>query len=294
VWRIAFLEVSTAESWRDVVDVFRKSFRKIGYTDGANYLIEEHYSGDELGLPAVAQKVVASRPDLILTWASSAALAAKRATNSIPIVFMNSGDPVGWGLVESLSRPGGNVTGVSNLLTEITPKQLELLHEAFPKATKVAVLMNSAFPPHRAALASIQARASSMGITVLVVEASSLQEIDRGFELIARQKAHAVLVMATPFAAELYDQICTFAQRARIPSVGETSGDWVLRYWPRLGDALERSAELVHKILQGAKPAELPVMLPTRFLLAVDLKAARAIGVEIPQSLLIRADRVRE
>ena len=186
IWRIAFLEISTAQTWRSVVDSFKKAFREYGYTDNLNYLIEEHYSSTELTLPRLAQHIVAGRPDVILTWSSAPTLAVKHATRDIPIVFMSSGDPVGWGLVESLSRPGGNLTGVSNLLHEITPKQLELLHEALPQVTQVALLIDRTYPSHRAALTSLQALAPRLGIRLLLVNAGSEQEIHRGFEMIAR------------------------------------------------------------------------------------------------------------
>jgi putative ABC transport system substrate-binding protein len=292
VSRIAIISDFTPENFRSAVDEFKEAFRKFGYTDGVNYLIEEYRADSELAIPALVQKVVASRPDVILTISPRAAIAAKKATNSIPIVFRSSGDPVGWGLVESLSHPGGNVTGSSNLLHETAPKQLDLLHEAFPKATKVAVLMDPVQVSHRAALASIQARAPSIGVNVLEVKTGSQQEIERAFELVARQKAQALLVLPTG-ADERFEQIDKLVQRARLPTVGAGTGA-VLDYGARMEEMTQRSAELVHMILQGAKPADLPVVQPTRFELTVNLKAARAIGVKIPQSLLIRADRVLE
>lgn len=298
VWRIAFLHMSTREASAAGIEILKRELGDLGYMDGRDYVFELRYGdNDHARLAKLAEEIVQSKPDLILASLALPTLAAKKATSTIPIVFTNAGDPVGSGLVESLARPGGNVTGVSNSLTDIAPKHFDLLHETLPQASRVAVLMNPAYRSHRAALASLVALAPRTGVKVLPIEAGTSAEIDSGFALMGRQQAQALFVVPDAIFGERRAQIVALALKAKVPCIGnlaDANGGFVLGYGPTFPHIARQAASLVDKVLRGARPADLPVAQPTRFELFVNLKAARAIGIEVPQSILLRADRVIE
>ena len=299
VWRIGFLSTSTQADTAPSLDAFQQAFREFGYIEGRDYVLESRFADGHLDrLPGLAEELVRLRVDVIITVAATATRAARKATATTPIVMISAGDPVGSGLVKSLARPGGNVTGTSNSLTDIAPKHLDLLHDTVPKLSRLAVLMNPSYQSHRDALKIIETLAPRIGVRILPIEARSAQEIEKGFSLIAEQNAQAVIVMSDPIFGERRRQIAELAVKGRLPSVGYTPAyadvGFLIGYGANRIELYRRTAYYVDKILKGAKPADLPVEQPTKFELVINLKTARALGLKIPPSVLLRADRVIE
>ena len=256
----------------------------------------------ETGVLRVRQRVVVElvrlAPDVIVTTSSETALAAKQATATVPIVMAQSGDPVGVGLVASLARPGGNVTGLSSAAKDLSAKLLELLKTIAPQAGRVAVLRYPKEPTTESRWHEINRAATDLRIEVLAVDVGTPAEIDGGFATMTHQRADALVVLTTTFFIQERSRIAELAATHRLPAVYDfpvfvTAGGLV-SYGADNRDLLRRAATYVDKILKGAKPSELPVEQPTKFILAVNLKAANRLGLTIPQSLLARADEVIE
>jgi putative ABC transport system substrate-binding protein len=297
VWRIAFLHLSNQASVAFRLEALKQGFAALGYAEGTDYVLEQHYADDHPDrLPALAAEVVASRPDLIIANSATPTIALQKTTSTIPIVFLSVGDPIGSGVVRSLSHPGGNCTGTSNSLTDIAPKHLELLHEVAPKASRLAVLMNPSTPSHRSALEMLQTLSSRVGALILPIEASSGADIPSAFLAMTKQRAQGVIVLNNAIIYGRRAEIAQLAIKARLPCVGSSrevaEAGFLMGYGPETRELYRRTAVYVDKILKGIHPGDLPVEQPTIFELAVNRVTAKAIGLTIPNQLVLRADRV--
>jgi ABC-type uncharacterized transport system substrate-binding protein len=278
---------------------FRQSLRERGWIEGGNILIEQRWvEGNAARLPELADDLVRLKVDLIVARSSSHVRAAKAATSSIPIVFVVHGDPVGTGHVASLARPGGNITGLSLLQTDTNPKGLELLISAVPRAKRIAVLWSPENPTHTPGLKALDEARRTLGIQLQPVEVRTGADLEGAFSAMARLHAQAVLVLASHlFFAERH-RVAKLASTHRLPTMfqvkeGAEAGG-LMSYGPDYGDLFRRAAIYVDKILKGAKPADLPVEQASKFELVINLKTAKALGLTIPHSLLMRADQVIE
>jgi putative ABC transport system substrate-binding protein len=280
-------------------EAIRLALRELGYIEGQNIAIEYRYGeGKQDRWPALAADLVRLKVDIIVvTGGAIWVRTAKNATKTIPIVMVGTGgDPVEEGLVESLARPGGNVTGVTNLTTELGGKRLELLKEAVPKVARVAVLYNPVTPGIVLELKEVETAARALGVTIQPWEVRPADGFDRVFAAMGKQRPDGLLVLSGPLMGASGKRIAGLAIKSRLPSVhGNRSyvdAGGLMSYGADLADSYRRVAYYVDKILKGAKPAELPVEQPTKFELVINLKTAKQIGVTIPQKVLARADKV--
>ena len=286
---------------RGVLDSFRQGLRERGYVEGQNTVIEYRSADGKIErLPALAAELARLKVDLIIAGSTPMARAAQQATSTIPIVAPVMGDPVGDGLVASLARPGGNITGSTFLSPELVPKRLALLKEALPKVSRVAALWHpGAFGDRttRDMLKQTEAAARALGVQLQLVEVRGLDEIDRAFSTMTKERPDALVVFPSPMLFGGRSRIVDLAAKHRLPSMTgnreyvEVGG--LIAYGASVTDLYRRAATYVDKILKGAKPADLPVEQPTRFELVINLKTAKALGLTIPQSLLGRADEVQ-
>ncbi len=255
-------------------------------------------SGKLERLPGLASELAQAKVDIVIATNSPCVEAARKATTAIPIVMTGVGNPVGSGFVESLSRPGGNITGLSNVSIVISSKYLELLHTAVSKVKHVAVLVNPAHPNHPTVLKQIQTTAKTLGVRVLPLDAATPDQVEDAFAAMRRERADGVIVPSDSFFGSHGKRIADLAAQNHLPTFfgGRISVEQggLMSYTPNTSDTFRRAAVLVDKILKGARPADVPVELPTRFDLVVNLKTARALGITIPQSILVRADKVIE
>jgi putative ABC transport system substrate-binding protein len=281
-----------------LVAAFRQGLRETGYIEGQNVAIEYRWAeGHYDRLPALAADLVGRKVDVIVsTGGTPTALAAKNATSTIPIVFRAGADPVGDGLVASLARPGGNLTGVSMLIDELTRKRLELLSELVPQAKVIALLVNPKNPATENVMRDVQEAARVKGLQLPILKANSESEIDAAFATLVQLQAGALVVAADPFLSSRREQLVALATRYAVPAIyawrefAEAGG--LISYGSSLTTAFRQLGNYAGKILKGAKPADLPVQQSTRFELVINLKTAKARGLTIPQSLLLRADEV--
>jgi len=299
IWRIGFLSLESSAVTSRNSDAFLKGMRDLGYVDGKNLIVEWRFAeGNFERLPALAADLVQLKVDVIVAVASAAIGAAQKATTTIPIVMATTGDPVGSGFVKSLARPGGNITGLSNMGGDTGAKLLDLLLTVVPRLSRVAVLVTPTSPTFRVISESVQAGAQKAGVKTLVAETSSLQEVENAFSMMAREKADAVIVGAAPFFALHRPQIAGLALKYRMPSIFgnrmyvEAGG--LMSYGYKVADNYRRAALYVDKILKGAKPGDLPVEQPVTLELVLNLKTAKALGLTIPQEILLRADELIE
>jgi putative tryptophan/tyrosine transport system substrate-binding protein len=296
--RVAYLNASSAANATGVVEAFRQGLRELGYIEGQNILIEYRWADGRFDrLPALATELVRLTVDVIVAPNTPAALAAKNATSTIPIILVTSGDPVGSGLVASLARPGGNVTGLSLTPTlAITGKQLELLKQAFSTLSHVAVLANPTNPPTADLVTETELAARSLGVRLRVVQVREPKQFDDAFSTMKNERVSALLVIPDPLVNDSRGQIVAFAATNRLPAIYPyrtfVDAGGLMSYGVDLFDLSRRAATYVDRILKGAKPAELPVEQPTKFELVVNLKTARALGLTIPPAVLARADEV--
>jgi putative ABC transport system substrate-binding protein len=300
--RIGFLSLNLAPN-RHLHKAFRQGLRDLGYVEGGNIVIEHRDAGGKVeGLPALAAELVALKVDVIVTGGGTAsALAAKQATTTIPIVFASAPDPVGDGLVASLARPGGNVTGLSNLNSELVGKCLEQLKQAVPGVGRVAVLWQPGFMDKRTdkdMLKAADVAARALRVRLQVVGARGPADIEGAFSEITRARADALTVLSSAMLFTERRRLVDLAAKNRLP-VAYAQREFVeagglMAYGPNLADLFRRAASYVDKILKGAKPADLPVEQATKFELVINLKTAKALGLTIPPSLLLRADQVIE
>ena len=297
VWRIGVLASSSSPTQFD--EAFRDELRILGYIEGRNLSIEYRGSaGDDARLPELAAELVQLKVDVILTNSGLPPAAAKRATSTIPIVTAATADPVGQGLVASLARPGGNLTGLSMLSTDLTEKRVQMLREFVPKATRIAVLAmkgTSATPP---LLANMRTVAQKMGLTLIVQEVNEPEALPGAFAAMQSAGAQVLIVQQAPFTGANRKLILELVAKYRLPGMFDirlfVDGGGLISYGPSLPDLFRRAAHYVDKIFKGAKPADLPVEQPTKFELFINRKTAKALGLTIPQSLLVSADEVIE
>jgi putative ABC transport system substrate-binding protein len=299
VARIGFLATNRASS-PHVLEAFRQGLRDLGYVEGRNVVIEyRDAEGKPERLPALAAELVALKVDVIVAPAPPAALAARHATRTLPIVFIGAGDPVTSGLVTSLARPGGNVTGLSILGPELVGKRLEQLTQAVPGVSGVAVLWQPGGQGERTAkdmLKEAEVAGRALGVRLQVVEARGPADVDRAFSDMTRARAGALTVLLSPMFFNERRRLVDGAAKNRLPALYPVrdfvDAGGLMAYGPNAADLWRRAATYVDKILKGAKPGDLPVEQPTKFELVINLKAAKALGLTIPQSVLGRADEV--
>ena len=282
------------------IEAIREGLRTLGYVEGQNLVIEYRSAEGRFDrLPDFAVELVRLHVDVIVAVVTQASLAAKNATSTIPIVMMAVGDPVGAGLVASLARPGGNVTGTSGMAVEVASKLLELLQQVAARIHRVSVLWNPANEVfHGQMVKATEAAARSMGIQLQMLAARDVKEIDRAFAAMTKGRAEALVVLPDPVFVAQHSRIAVFAARNRLPSVSGSSGyaeeGGLITYGPDFFELGRRTAAYVDRILKGAKPGDLPIEQATKFELAINLKTAKALGLTIPPSLLQRADQVIE
>ena len=295
VWRIGFLG-GTATS--RAVETFRKGLRELGYEEGQNIATEYRWHRGKVEvMQGLAAELVRLNVDLIFADGTAVSLAARDATKTIPIVFAGVGDPVGAGLVSSLARPGGNITGFSTANVQLAPKRLQLLRDVSRrKVSRVGVVVNPADAFNVLALRELEGAARALGITLQPVEVRSPDDFEGAFSRMAMERVDAVVVVGGTLTATHMEQIVQLAARTRLPAI-YTRREYVdagglMSYATDFSHQYRRAATYVDKIFKGAKPADLPVEQPTKFELLINLKTAKALGLTIPQSLLNRADEV--
>ena len=301
VWRVGFL----AQRRVDFVESdlyygpFRQGMRELGYVEGRNLMIEwRSAEGKAERLPELAAELTRLQVEVIATVGTPAAMAAQKATTTIPTVMIAMGDPIGSGLVKSLARPGGNKTGISIMTSELTPKLLEMLRSMVPKVVRVAVLLNPVNASNTVALKNIQIAAQKLGLKVQPVEAGTPEEIANGFSAMTRETAGALIVMRDPIFQQHRNQIAQLAMERRLPSIASSSEyveiGGLISYGPNVRENYRLAAKYIDKIFKGANPGELPIEQPTTFELFVNMKTAKALGIKVPQTILIQATKVIE
>ena len=282
-------------NWRS----FRGRLQELGYLEGRDFLVDARSSQEDLArLPTIAAELLSLRPDVIVTTSTPTTRAAMQATSTVPIVFVGIAEPVETGLVASLARPGANVTGQAIVSAELSGKWIELLLELAPKAKKIAYLGQAANQGVMVVYRSMQQATQARSISVRLLEATDSHEIDRAFEVMRNEDFDAFICAAAPVILPYRQKIVELAARQRLPAAYARSeyvaAGGLLSYAPDRSDMFRRTANHVHRVLQGAKPADLPVEQPVKFDLVLNLKTAKAIGIKIPQSVLLGADRVIE
>jgi putative ABC transport system substrate-binding protein len=297
---IGFLHATSIAGAAAQVDGYRKGLSESGYAEGQNLLVEYRWAeGKYDRLPALAAELVERHVAVLVAGGGNApAQAAKAATANIPIVFISGSDPVRAGLVDGLSRPGGNVTGVSMILSALMAKSLDLVHQLVPKATAIGALVNPHYSDASVQVRELLEAARAIKLQVQVVNASTEHDVETAFATVVQQGVAALLVANDPFLNDLRDQIVGLAARHALPAIYSTR-DFVMSgglmsYGPSLSDAYRQAGIYTARILKGAKPSDLPVVQPTKFDLIVNLKTAKALGFEIPPTLLALADEVIE
>jgi putative ABC transport system substrate-binding protein len=295
--RIGFLTPLSPTDNAHLLEAFRQGLRELGYVEGQNIAIEYRFGeGRPERLPPLAAELVRLKVDVIVATSPPAPEAAKQATSTIPIVFAVTADPVAEGLVASIARPGGNITGLTSISPELVGKQLELLKEVAPKISRVAVLQNPSNLGHPFMLPQAEGAARALEVQLHILPARTPPEIEAAFAAMRRQRAGGVLVLRDGLFLAQRTQIAALAAKGRLPAVyghrevAEAGG--LMAYGASVPLMYRRAATYVDKILKGARPADLPVEQPTRFELVINLKTAKALGLTIPQSVLVRADQV--
>ena len=295
--RVAILTESTEAARRGPEKLFRDRLAQLGYVEGRNLVIERRYAeGVTARLPALAAELVAWNPDVIVAVTTPAAIAAKNATSTLPVVFVGPADPVGSGIVTNLARPGGNVTGFSPMQAEIGGKWIELLRELVPQAKRAAYLTDTGNSGEMLVYEQLRSRASALGAVVEVFDGVQPGNLERSFAAIRSGRFDGLVVALTLALLPHRDRILRFAEQSRLPAI------YARREYPDAGGLLsygadtarlfERTADYVHRIAQGARPGDLPVERPTLVTMVVNQRTARALGLRVPQSILVAADQV--
>ena len=296
-WRIGYLNPGSAALAPIRLEPLRAGLRSLGYQEGRNLVIETRWGdGDFDRLAALGSELVLAKVDVIVTAGAAGARAARNATGSVPIVMVDSGDPVGTGLVVSLAKPGGNITGLSSAAADLAGKQLQLLKEGIPRISRVGFLWNSAAPAGALALKETEKAAGTLGVQIHAISVREANDLDGAVAAMMREHAKGLIVFADPL---------TFTQRQRLMDLAASNGlaavsgarefvdaGGMMSYGPSFPEMFLRAATYVDKILNGAKPGDLPVEQPTKFELVINLKTAKALGLTIPPALLQRADQV--
>jgi putative tryptophan/tyrosine transport system substrate-binding protein len=294
--RIGYLTAASASAMVPRANAFRQGLRELGYVEGKNILIEYQYADGKLDrLPALAAELVRLNIDIIVSGGPAATRPAREATSTIPIIMAQDGDPVGNGFVASLAQPGGNITGLSTIVPEMSGKRLELLKEIIPKLSRVAVFGNSSDPGNARVLKETELAAAAFGLKLQYIEVVSLADIETAFRSASKGRADAVLLIPNPILTPHRALVADLAVKSRLPVIYDTQyveAGGLMTYGVNLPDLDRRAATYVDKILKGAKPADLPVEQPTKFEFIINLKAAQQIGLTIPPNVLARADKV--
>jgi putative ABC transport system substrate-binding protein len=298
VHRIGYLTSGTSTDAPQRIDVFRQALRELGWVEGKNIVIEYRIAEGRLDrLPDLATELVRLKVDIIVANPTPTAVAVKNATGTIPIVMIGVADPVALGLIASLARPGGNVTGLSwSVGVELWVKQLELLKEIVPKVSRVAVLSNPANPFVVLAIRDVKVAARSLGLQLQLLEVRGPDEFDGAFAAMAKERVGALLVISDTIFSVRRARLAELEAKNQLPSMhglrSDAEAGGLMAYGPDFPDQFRRAATYVDKILKGANPADLSVEQPTKFELVINMKTAKALGLTIPQSLLLRADEV--
>jgi putative ABC transport system substrate-binding protein len=284
---------------RQVIAAFHEGLKESGYAEGQNVAIEYRFAEGRFDrFPALASDLVRRQVAVLVVSSNAGAFVAKQATTTIPIVFSVGDDPINTGLVESLNRPGGNLTGVYQFTVGLEAKRLGLLHEMVPKATSIAVLVHQNFSGAEAQLRDVREAAPRLGVQLLVLRASSENDFNAAFSTLVEQRAGALLVCASPFFYTRREQLVVLAARHAVPAIYEfrdfAEAGGLMSYGTRLADSYRQAGVYAGRILQGARPAELPVVQVTRFEFVINLSTAKALAIEVPPTLSARADEVIE
>ncbi|MGH6894908.1 MAG: ABC transporter substrate-binding protein [Dongiaceae bacterium] len=299
VARIGYLSSLSVETGKPGMALFREGMRGLGYVEGKNLVIDErHVAGQFDRLPGMAAELLRLKPDVFLVYGAEAAHAARSASGTVPIVLANTQDPIASGLVTSLARPGGNITGLSDFHAASVTKRLELLKEAVPALSRVAVFWRAGHAAHPPSIRDLRAAAPVLGITVVPLEVKGLDDIERAFVAMRKERAGALLLLGDALLTTHMARIAELALQNRLPSMYTTRtfihAGGLMGYGTNIPEMFRRSATYVDRILKGAKPGDLPIEQPTKFELTFNLKTAKALGITIPRSLLVRADEVIE
>jgi putative ABC transport system substrate-binding protein len=295
--RIGYLGGASPSANAARIEAFRQGLRELGYVEGKNIVIEWRHAEAKFDrLPALAAELVRLKVDIIITGGPASTRSAKEATSTIPIVMAFDNDPVGSGVVASLARPGGNITGLATLVPETSGKRLELLKEIVPKLSRVAVFGTSTFPGNAQSLREVELAAGAFKVQLQYLDVLDPKDIEAAFGAASKGRAEAGLVLASPVLISKHAQITDLAVKSRLPAI-YYAPEWVedgglMSYGASITDLYRRAATYVDKILKGAKPADLPVEQPIKFELVINLKAAKQIGLTIPPNVLARADKV--
>jgi putative ABC transport system substrate-binding protein len=295
--RLGFLALN--ESVPIIQNAWLDGLRSHGWIEGTNLIIEYRYAQSQDRLPALAAELAALSPDLLIASAPQPAVALKSATASIPIVFVAVFDPVAIGLVQSLSRPGGNITGLATYVPgDFVPKRIEFLRQMVPSASKIAILINPGNPIHRLVVAEEVPRTiRNLGVALPIVEASTAEELDIAFASVAAQHADAIIVFGDSLTIAQAPRVIALAAQHHLPAIylfRQFANGGLIVYGPDITDLWRRAGGYVDKILTGTKPSDLPIEQPTKFELVINMKTAKALGLTVPPSLLVRADEVIE
>jgi putative ABC transport system substrate-binding protein len=296
---IGYLHAGSAVSTKEQQESFRRGMTSLGYIDGRNIRYESRFAEGKIDrLPELAGELVRLNPAVIVSAPVPANIAAKNATSTIPIVMASGADPVKFGLVESLARPGGNVTGLTNFAEELAPKQLDLMQALLPRLSRVAVLVNVTNPLHLPQMRETQSAAARSSLVLVPFEYRVPDDLERAFAAFAHAKAEALLVPPDTTFATHRTRIAALASRASLPAISFNrawaEGGGLIAYGPDTNANYQRAAYFVDRILKGANPSELPVERPTKIHLVINLKVAKSLSIEVPPTLLVRADEVIE
>ena len=296
---VGFLGAGAREPLREQIAAFQEGLKESGYIEGHNVAVEYRFAEGQFDrFPVLAAELVRRQVAVLFVASDGGALAAKQATRTIPIVFTAGDDPVASGLVPSLNRPGGNLTGVYQFAAGLEAKRLGLLHEMVPKATTIAVLVNPNYSGSENQLREVQEAAASLGVQLVIVRANVESDFDAAFSTLVQQRATALLVCASPFFNIRRQQLVVLAARHTLPAIYEwrefAAAGGLMSYGTSLADAYRQAGVYTGRILKGAKPADLPVVQSTKFEFIINLPTARALGLEVPATLLARADKVIE
>lgn len=296
--RISWLSPTKATDGSPFLDELRRGLAELGYAEGRNITLDPHWGEDSAErIPKLIAEVIASNPQVIVAQGSTAP-PMRRANPGIPVVFGYSGDPVEAGLVESLARPGGNFTGISYLALDLVGKRIQLIREALPGAKRIAVLAQPQHPGDRGERRASESAAAALGLSLVYFEVRGAGQLPEALAAIEKSRSDAVVMFPVQAIMLNSERIAAWSIRNRIPAISGwaqfAEGGNLMSYGPNIRAATRRLAVFVDRILKGAKPADLPVELPTRVELIVNMKAALALGIKVPQSVLLRADRVVE
>ena len=299
VWRIGFIWASSRSTGQADLNVVLRRLRELGYVEGRDFTAEHRWAdGNSKLFDGFAAELVRLKVDLIVTRSTPAALAVKSTTQTIPVVFSMVSDPVASGIVSTLARPGGNLTGWSNMLPDTTAKLLELLTAMTPRMSRLAVLADTANPAKVLEITALQKATSGLGLILRTKELRTATDIDAAFAQMSREGTNAIIVLVDGVTTTHRQRIVEFAAKNYLPAIYQVrefvDAGGLMSYGMNISQMQERTAEYMHRIFKGAKPADLPIEQPTKFELIINRKTAKALGLTIPQSLLIGADQVIE